>query len=166
MRQNLLNDGTILEETSLKNVQNIISTWVDYTLTINETTKTNISKLKKNNFWNSLSYNFKETVIESLKFQDECINNFYKLIESIENDDISNKDITILNDIGYKASNYTHEYAFTYKENINLDHFDRENFLLAINIYTKNKEYFESLKYAEKDAKILKNYLQYSNLYF
>lgn len=152
-------ENQLLNDTSLSNLENIILMWIDYTVIINETTKSNIEILQKNNLWDSLSYNFQETVFESLHFQDKCIKKFYTILKNINDDTINYKDVNTLNEIGYIASNFIHEYNFTYKENCNFKHFDQETFLAAVNLYTKNRDYFVSLKYAETDSKCLKTYL-------
>lgn len=145
---------------SLSNIENIISTWIDYTIIINETNEANIETLKENHLWDSLSYNFKETILESLNFQHECLEKFYLILKNIHNNTIENKDVISLAEIGYISSNFIEEYNFTYKENCNFKYFDQENFLAAVNLYTKNRDYFTSLKYAENDSKRLKNHLE------
>lgn len=160
MTQGLIGGATSYEEQSIKDILEDIERWVGYTEEILLELKEGVNNLKKSNFWGQIYFNFQMTLLSSLKCQESNLYDFSIIIEAIQEDRVSEREVRLLRKIGEKAVEFNSEYGKTYKEEQDWQDHRNPDFKVAESLYTGGRDYFVTLQDASNAAARLEDYIR------
>lgn len=162
MVQGVIGGGTNYGDQSIYDILEDIKKWVEYTREIKKFLEDSQNELKNRGFWNNIPFNFQMTIITSISFHNTALSDFDLIINSIENSNISNKEVRLLERIGINAIDFNHEYGRTYKEESRWKKYGDNTFKIAENMYAQGRDYFVTLQDATNAANRLKDYINTS----
>ena len=159
MSQSIFGGLTSYEGQSLNDIQNDINEWYKYTAETKDFLSERIEYLKSRNYLNRIYDDFKLTLLSSITQQNTNLHDFKIILTSIENNTITEKEVSLLNNIGRRASKFNTEYGKTYKESESWKDYGDTWFNLVEEMYSHGRDYFVSIQDASNAALRLKDYI-------
>ncbi|MER2126307.1 hypothetical protein [Solibacillus sp.] len=159
MAQGIMGGMTNYEDQSIRDILEDIKGWVSYTEEIKSLTETGIDILKNNGYWSNIPYNFRATLLSSIKCQNTFLNDLQLVINAIEQDRLSLREVNIIKRIGKNAIEYNTEYGKSYKEESRWKKYGNKDFQVAENLYAKGRDYFVTMQDASNISGRLPDYI-------
>ena len=151
---------TSYEELSIKDIKNDIDTWIGYTPFIENFIMEAIKIIPINIFWNETSYKF-QNIIEKTTFYFKTIQHDLKIIKSaIDNNCITQKEVTLLRNIGVNSSKYNQEFSKTPEARKNWSKCENPYMMNIKQLYSECRKFFISVQYFEYAADRLEDYME------
>ncbi|MDN6162322.1 MAG: hypothetical protein L0I79_06065 [Atopostipes sp.] len=162
MVQGKIAGSTSYEDQTCEEIKDDIKKWCEYANQINVEITSRKTDLKNTGYWNSIPYNFKQTILNTLQITRTFMEDFKLVITSVEEGVITEKETNLLRRIGKKAGELNIEYAQTYKEDINWPDIENPNFPIIKKIYEEGRDFFASLQDAANAAYRLEDYMNHN----
>lgn len=159
MVQGIIGGATSYEEQSLEDILCDIKSWIQYTESKQNFIKDGIEYLEKCGFWNEIPFNFQMTLLSSVTCQNTYLEDFRIILKSIEDDRVTQKEVTLLRKIGIKAIEFNNEYGRTYKEEYRWKDYEDKDFKVAENLYARGRDYFVTMQDASNASSRLEDYI-------
>lgn len=159
MTQGLIGGATSYEEQSLNDILDDINVWIEYTKKTKHFLETSKDTLIEKKYWNTIPFNFQRTLFTTLTQQNTFLEDFQLIINSINNDTITDREVKLLYKIGSNSNNFNHEYGRTYKEEYSWKDYDDPLFKIAEKMYQEGRDYFVTLQDAANASYRLKDYI-------
>lgn len=151
--------GTTYENQSLKQIQDDIESWFNFSISINHFFQRTLDKLESNEYTYKIPLNllllFRNTVQTSKAFMDDL----QAIKINISNSHISPTDVRLLKNIGKVSSSSHREYGFIYHAEVEWREYDNPDFRLTEKLYQEGRSYFLTLDDAQNAAKRLEDYV-------
>lgn len=159
MAQGFFGGMTPYEDQSLKEIQMDINQWMSYAEEIQAYFKDNIRTLQDNNYLNNIPYNLMCVFRETIRKTETFLYDFGTISNSISVGRITQKDVTLLKNIGSVSFKTNREYGMTYHEETRWHDYDNSDFRLAEQLYQKGRDFFVTLQDAANAAARLGDYV-------
>lgn len=159
MAQGLIGGATSYEEQSLQDILVDIEKWLFYTEQIKDYILYKKDELIRTKFWNKIPYNFQLTINASILYFDTITYDLSIIKNAIEKNDITDREVKLLNNIGRKSLEYNGEYPMTFKGDAYWHEYGNPDFKAAEEIYCKGRDYFVTLQDASNAACRLGDYM-------
>lgn len=138
MAQSIFGGATEYGEQSLEDIFEDIGYWIDYSKRIKILLSNGMSDSKKSGFWKKIDNEFQMTIETSICFINTILYDLHEIVRSKENGCITNKEVTLLSNIGRKSIQYNNEYGRNYKAEKRLWHdYGNPDFKVVENMYSK-----------------------------
>ena len=155
---------------SLENILIDVNNWYEYSLKINTFFKTTTAELKANDYFNTIGFNFKLTIEDTILTTDSFLHDFKIIKTGLENKQVSDSIIRLLKNIGdVSYANYS-SFGKDYKDDTSWFDYDNKDFRKAESLYAKGKDFFFTLMDASsagarlEDYKTMENNTQINNI--
>lgn len=159
MSQGLIGGATSYEEQSINDILDDIKSWIEYTKTKKSFIEDGIKHLKNCGFWNQIPFNFQMTLLSTLTCQNTYLEDLSIVSKAIQDDRITQKEVTLLNKIGKNANDFNHEYGRTYKEEYRWRKYGDKDFEVAEQLYARGRDYFVTMQDASNASSRLQDYI-------
>jgi len=162
--QGKLAGSTSYEDQNCEEIKKDIENWSEYARKINKEITERKTDLENIGYWDSVPYNFEQTVLNTIHITDTFMKDFKLISTSIEKGFITEKEVKLLKKIGNKAKKLNVEYGQTYKEDIFWPDHEDPNFPEINKIYTEGRDFFASLQDATNAAHRLEDYVSHNSI--
>lgn len=159
MAQGMIGGMTNYEDQSIGDILEDIKGWISYTEEIKNLIETGINILKENSYWSNIPYNFQATLLSSIRCQNTFLNDLQLVVNAIEQDKLSVREVNIMKRIGKNAIEYNIDYGKSYKEESRWKEYDNKDFRVAENLYAKGRDYFITMQDASNVSGRLPDYI-------
>lgn len=161
MAQGPIGGATSYEEQSLHDILEDIIGWINYTNNKKLFILGQKDSLHQSGFWDKIAFNFRLTVISTISYFDTILYDLALIKTAIENNCITEKEVNLLRNIGYKSIEFNREYGQTYKEDlIYWSDYDNPDFRVAEEVYGRGRDYFVTMQDACNAAARLEDYME------
>ena len=135
--------------------------WLNYTIKKKEFILKGKELLYESKFWDEIPLNFQLTIISTISYIDTILYDLNLIKIAIENNFITEKEVTLLRNIGRRSIEFNNEYGRTYKEDLDYwSDYANHNFKIAEEIYAKGRDYFVTMQDATNAAYRLEDYME------
>ncbi|MEK5038893.1 hypothetical protein [Sporosarcina sp. FSL K6-3457] len=159
MAQGMIGGMTNYEDQSIGDILEDIKGWISYTEEIRNLIETGIDILKENGYWNNIPYSFQATLLSSIRCQNTFLYDLQLVVNAIEQDKLSVREVNLMKKIGKNAIEYNTKYGISYKEESRWKEYDNKDFRVAENLYAKGRDYFVTLQDASNFSGRLPDYI-------
>lgn len=115
---------------------------------------------KDTGFWKNVDCDFQATLQRSINFLNTIVLDLQEVACTIRNDCVSEREVKLLRNIGYKAVEFNDEYGEAYHKNNPWQQYDNPDFKVVENMYDKGRDFFVSLQDAVNASSRLKDYVK------
>lgn len=159
MAQSLFGGATNYHGQSKNDILEDLFYWVNYTKETQTNLSSKIEYLKSVGYYNTIPLDFKLTLESTLTQQKTILEDLEIIINSIKNNIITDRDVTLLNKIGINAVDFNNEYGLTYKKERYWKNYGDPLFKIAEDLYADGRDYFIILQDATNASARLKDYI-------
>ncbi|KFZ26604.1 MAG: hypothetical protein KQ78_01193 [Candidatus Izimaplasma bacterium HR2] len=158
MSQGMFAGATDYSHQSLEDIKEDIEKWIEYGEETNKLITNSIVKLKETNFWNSVPFDFQSTLGGTIKYTNTFKSDGLLILEAINNGQITNKEVTLLRNLGNQAIEYNDHYGKTYNSESRWKDYSNPDFRIAEKLYQNGRDYVISLMDAQNASFRLEDY--------
>lgn len=159
MVQSMFGGETSYKIQSLKDIQDDIDRWIQYTTETKAFVIRQKSIVEESGFWDNIEYNFLAIVYKTICYFETILYDLDLVKKSIEQNCITEKEVNLLNKIGIEAMRFNRDYGRTYKENTSWHDCGNPDFIKIEKIYKEGRDFFITMQDAANAAKRLKDYM-------
>nr|WP_307991277.1 hypothetical protein [uncultured Niameybacter sp.] len=159
MAQGCIGGATCYEEQSRLDILEDVKGWIKYTQQRNELLEKHKKQLEQVNYWQHITFDFQLTLMSSIQYQRTILYDLGIVAQAIERDTVTDKEITLIRNIGRKAIEYNHEYGQTWHSGERWKEYGDPNFKVVEEMYGKGRDYFVTLQDACNAAHRLEDYI-------
>lgn len=159
MAQGFIGGATCYEEQSMLDILEDVKRWMTYTQQRNELLEQCRKQLEQVNYWQHIAFDFQLTLMSSIQYQKTILCDLEMVVQAIERDAVTDKEITLLRNIGRKAIGYNSEYGQTWHSEERWKEYGASNFKVVEEMYAKGRDYFVTLQDACNAAHRLEDYI-------
>lgn len=166
MAQSIFGGATSYKEQSLNDIKSDIIKWIKYTKDIQMEMNNRLNKAKENGYWISVGYDFQMTVSSSIAFFQTILDDLDLIVNSIDHNTITARDITLLQKIGRNSINYNvniYPKSFKGHENYSWHDYGNPDFCNIEDMYAHGRDFFVTLQDAVNAASRLEDYMNTQN---
>lgn len=159
---------TQYEEQSLEDILLDIEKWEVYTLRIHDLFVDTIDelqsiKLKNGTYFNSIGFNFRTTILNTVKITDSFLHDLKIIKKSILDNNIKNSDVKLLKNIGTISAKNNIGFGRDFRDDYSWHNYGESNFSKAEKLYQKGRDFFVTLSDASSAANRLEDYKDMKN---
>ncbi|MGE7944099.1 hypothetical protein ACQKNB_18640 [Lysinibacillus xylanilyticus] len=159
MVQGLIGGATNYNDQSINDIIEDLKNWISYSIETKKYIEENMNYLKNNSYWDNIPLNFQMTLIESIRCQNNFISDLKFILEAINTNYLTKREVELIKTIGEKAIKYNREYGITYKEESRWKKYGDKNFKVVESLYANGRDYFVTLQDAINVSERLNDYI-------
>lgn len=166
MAQSIFGGATSYEEQSLNEIKSDIIKWISYTKEIQSDMNDRLNNAKECNYWKNVGFDFQMTIYSSISFFQTILDDLNLIIDAIDKNVITIKEVNLLRKIGQNSINYNvNNYPKSFKGNKNYSWHDYGNpdFHNIEEMYAHGRDFFVTLQDAANAASRLEYYMSAQN---
>lgn len=164
MAQGLIGGMTPYGDQSLEEIQEDLKYWKEYSMRMKLFFEENLEYLKNEDYIKNIPYNLQCVFFETIRKANTFTHDIEIIDNSINNNRITKKDVTLLKNIGLVSIHTNKEYGITYHEETFWHEYGEKNFRIAEKLYQNGRDYFVTLQDASNAADRLENYMSTDSL--
>ncbi len=158
MVQGLFGGCTSYKSQTIEDILDDVEWWIKYSREMKKFFEESKDELLSSRFWNKIPCNFQMTIETSLVYCDTILHDLNLIKNSIVNDCITKREVSLLTSIGKKSREYNFEYGRHFKEDDDWHEFENEDFRIAEKVYADGRDFFITLQDAGNAAERLEDY--------
>ncbi|EIM08463.1 hypothetical protein A1A1_00155 [Planococcus antarcticus DSM 14505] len=158
MAQGIFGGMTNYDDQSLEDILTDLRHWVDYTKEIKNFIEQGTKTLKESGYWNRVPFNFQTILISSIKTQQTFLHDFKLIMNAIQNERLSSREVELMKRIGLNAEDYNVQYGKSYKEDSDWKDYGNKDFKVVENLYADGRDYFITIQDASNISTRLSDY--------
>lgn len=159
MVQSIFAGGTNYEVQTLADILEDVKYWINYAVSVKEFMKKNENILTSDNLLNEISSNFQATMKSSIFYFETIIVDLKLVKEAIEIDQVTQREVLLLKEIGIQSRKLNIEYGKYWHED-NRNHYCE----IAEKMYAKGRDFFITLQDALNAGERLGKYMRNTSL--
>ncbi|WP_415330921.1 hypothetical protein [Clostridium perfringens] len=164
MAQSIFAGCTSYEEQSLKSIIEDIECWKEYSLKINNELSERVEISKSNKFWSKVPFNFQQLIYLSINYTKEMIYDFDIILKACASDSVTEREVTLLYNIGKKAIELNREYPRDYNSDDRWQDYENKDFEVVEKMYQHGRDFFVTLMDATNASSRLRDYINKKNI--
>lgn len=160
MVQSHIAGATSYEEQSLEDIAEDIERWIKYVSDISQFMIQSKQTVQSNGFWDRVTDDFQLTIVSAMRYLDTIIYDLNIVKGAIYANNISDKEVTLLHNIGNKCIEFNNEYGITYHRSDNRwKDYGNSDFKVVEAMYAEGRNMFALLIDAGNAASRLEDYV-------